>query len=358
MSIAFSLIAAIVFVIIALVSYLGAKSAQEKPLPAARNANVVTYDKNGNVIARDQSITPVAVKGAKASNIRSRMEAVHNFYRKQSQVQADVVIDRDEEQQRIFENYFHVLNYRTTTCNPLLKAMADLFMVLFLGGLISGLVGFIFGLINEETFGIVLGVIFLIAAVVFIILKISFQKKFEQTIKSTIAPKDLISHEEYEELVAKKVASLNLPSLSLDKLGVDDSQVGEVRPIILRDKSHTDISMTVFNRDDHSIHSSTQHVTVIYFTNDQLFVYKIRFDMCCNVQTEWTSEFFYQDICDISTKTDTNVLVLEDIKVEYSTVSFDIIASNSSIGFEMVGSDENLASIRGMQQKIRDKKNA
>lgn len=389
MSIVFALLPMLIFAVIGVVGYTGAKSAQARPLPNEKRNNTPTFDKYGNVSARDQQITPQAVKVASAKNLRPRMEAIHNFYRKQSQIQSDVVLERTEEQQRIFDNYFHVLNYRTTTCNPVIKALADLFFKLFLGGVIGGLLGIIFGIVDMEDdnpFGLILGVIFLIAAVVFIILKVLNQKKFELTIKSSIAPKNLMTDAEYEALVSQKIASFNLYALSLDKLGIDDSQVAEVRPIILRDKTIIETSMKVYNRNDNSLHSSTQYVTVIYFTNDQLFVYKVRFDMCCNLKTEWTSEFFYQDICDISTRTETNVILIdgegsntkeapqaqnkrgmnvsvkpkksEPIKLEYSTVSFEIIASNSTIGFEMVGSNENLASIRGMQQKIRDKKNA
>lgn len=390
MSIIFALLPILLFAVIGAVYYTSAKNAQKAPLPYEKRNCTPTYDKHGNVSARDHQITPQAVKMANAKNIRERMVAVHNFYRKQSQVQSDVVLERTEEQQNIFENYFHVLNYRTTTCNPILRAMATLFYHLFLGCFIGGILGVIFGFVDlddDNPFGLILGVALLLGAIVCIVLKSRYQKEFESSIKSFIAPKNLISDEEYENMVAQKIASLNLYTLSLDKLGIDNSQVEEVRPIILRDKTFIDTSMKVYNRNDNTLHSSTQYVTVIYFTNDQLFVYKVRFDMCCNLQTEWTSELFYQDICDISTRTETNIIIIdgepaakeaapqgsrsaagggvkvapkksEPIKLEYSTVSFEIIASNSSIGFEMVGSDENLASIRGMQQKIRDKKNS
>ena len=403
MSIALPLIAIAVFGVIAIAKYYMAMSVQDKPMPNEKVNNRIDYDRYGDVIARDKHLTPAAVKTTSASLLREKMTAVHNFYRKQKQTQSDVVCKRNEEQENLFMNYFHVVNYRTTTCSPVLKALADSFFMLMIGFAIGGLCGLIFGIIDEVSFGIALGVIFLVGAVVSLILRVLYQKKFEATVKSTIAPLNLISHDEYEALVEKRIESMNLYPISLEKLGIDDSQVEEVRPIILRDKSIIDTSMKTYDPEDGTIHSSTQHVTVIYFTNDQLFVYKVLFDMCCNLKTEWTSEFFYQDICDISTKTSTNIIVLEDenassrsssskrgknasrrsrknlksrnadnssadvvnpssksepIILEYSTVAFDIITSNSSIGFEMVGTDENLASIHGMQQKIRDKKNA
>ena len=401
MSIALPLIAIAIFAVIAFVKYSSAMSVQDKPMPNDKINNRIDYDRYGNVIARDRHLTPTAVKATSASSLREKMTAVHNFYRKQAQTQSDVVCKRNEEQERIFMNYFHVVNYRTTTCTPLFKALADSFVILVIGCIIAGVCGLIFGIIDEVGFGVALGVVFLI-------LKVMYQKKFEATIKSTIAPLNLISHDEYEELVEQRINQMNLSSISLEKLGIDDSQVAEVRPIILRDKAIIDTSMKTYDPEDGMIHSSSQHVTLIYFTDDQLFVYKVLFDMCCNLKTEWTSEFFYQDICDISTKTSTNVIVLDDeslnpqsgsgsgsgsanrksanrrkrknrknrasapatadavkstskrepILLEYSTVAFDIIASNSSIGFEMVGTDENLASIHGMQQKIRDKKNS
>ena len=122
------------------------------------------------------------------------------------------------------------------------------------------------------------------------------------------------------------------------------------------DKVIKNTSLTVRNKNNNSLHSSTQHVTYLYFTDEQLFVYKIQFDMCCNMQEEWASEFFYKDICDVSSYTRKNVLKAEDFEFEYSTVSFEIIATNSKIGFDLDGDNENVDSIQAMKQKIRDKK--
>ena len=142
----------------------------------------------------------------------------------------------------------------------------------------------------------------------------------------------------------------------MDRLGLDPDQVKEIRPIVIRDKVINKTSLTVSSEKDRSIHSSTQHVTYLYFTDEQLFVYKIQFDMCCNMQDEWASEFFYKDICDVSSYTSRNVLKVGNFEYEYSTVAFNIIASNSQIGFELNGANENVGSIQAMKQKIREKK--
>ncbi len=83
--------------------------------------------------------------------------------------------------------------------------------------------------------------------------------------------------------------------------------------------------------------------------------------MCCNKRDEWTSEFFYNDICDVSTKSERNILALgkdDKNKIEYGTTAVDIISTNSQIGFVFDSNNPAAASVHAMKQKIKERKQA
>ena len=293
---------------------------------------------------------------APAANIGDvdKTEVVSGYYRYQDDDQ--IVIKRSDEQQRIFEQYFVVKNIKTTTCDSSLKKKAKTIStvsnVLLWPGIILGAIG----LIGDKKALLVIGIIAVVSSIICRIVGSNTLKKFNDSIKVTVAPKKLMNDEEYEKLVDEKIESMNIAQLGLDRLGLDPDQVSDIHPIVLRDKVINENSLTVRNKEDRTVHSSTQHVTYLYFTDEQLFVYKIQFDMCCNMQDEWASEFFYKDICDVSSKTSRNVLKGDGFEFEYSTVSFNIIASNSQIGFDLDGDNENIGSIQAMKNKIREKK--
>ncbi len=279
------------------------------------------------------------------------------WYRYQEDNQ--VVIKRNEEQQRIKDEYFVVENFKTTTCDSSLKKKAKKIKSASSAMLWIGIILGAIGIVGDKTALLVIGIISVVASIVCRIVKSTLLKRFQESIKVTVAYKKLMTDAEYEELVAKRIESMNIGQVSLDKLGLDPDQVKEIQPIILKDKVIKDHSFKVKNEKNGNLHSSTQHVTYLYFTDEQLFVYKIVFDMCCNMQEEWASEFFYKDICDVTSYTNRNVIKFgkegKD-SFEYSSVSFEIIASNSKIGFDIDGDNENVGSIQAMKQKIRERK--
>ena len=351
----------IVVIILAVVCII--VSSTKKKNPQQNNGNGTSVGGNGTAGVNTEN-----------SNIgdMDKTEVVFGYYRYQDDDQ--IVIKRTNEQQRIFEEYFVVKNIKTTICESALKKKAKtlkiVFHILLWPGIILGAIGFfgdktelgaiatgqnIEAIVFKTALGVI-GVLAVIAAIVCKIWSSQTMKKFNASIKVSVAPKKLMTDEEFEQLVDAKIEAMNIAQLGLDKLGLDPDQVKEIHPIVLRDKVIDETSLTVRNKEDHSVHSSTQHVTYLYFTDEQLFVYKIQFDMCCNMQEEWASEFFYKDICDVSSYTSRNVLKADDLEFEYSTISFNIIASNSQIGFDLDGDNENVGSIQAMKQKIREKK--
>ncbi len=283
-------------------------------------------------------------------------ETVAGFYRYQDDDQ--IVIQRTAEQQKIFDEYFVVANIRTTDCKPALKITATiLYIVAIVFWVLTPLIG-VLGTLLFHSINLLWCILSAVIACVCCITGLVLKFLFVKSIRMETKPRALMTDAEYEDLVNAKIESMVLDQRSLVCLGLNAEQVAGIQPIVLRDKVVNDPSLTVYDRERHVYHSSTQYVTYLYFTAQQLYVYKVEFDMCCNMQDEWTSEFFYQDICDISSHTSRNVLKLDedDVGFEYTTTEFQIIASNASIGFEMDGNNEKIGTVLSMKQKIRERK--
>ena len=272
------------------------------------------------------------------------------------------VVERSEEQQKIFEEYFVIQNYQTIKCDIKWKKIGKICKILSLCAFVIGLLligGYVFN--STEGSGVdntlIFGAVGMVGGLVLLFVYIITKSIFEKSVSVTVAPKAIMTDEEYEALVEKKIQSLNIKQLGLEKLGLDPDEVKEISPIILSDDVVDEkYSLTVYSDTDKSLHSSTKHVTYIYFTDEQLFVYKLQFDMCCNVQDEYASEFFYEDICDVSSHVSKNIIKTNNKDYEYAKVYLNIIAYNSQIGFVLDGENENVGSLQAMKQKIREKK--
>ncbi len=274
----------------------------------------------------------------------SRGANYNPYYR--YQVDNQPCVARTSEQAKIFNEYFVIANkkFEKKWANIAAIIAAIVGVVMILVGLVSGV------LLDAGLKGKVCAVFGLICLFV----APGLFSYYNKTIKW--GPKSVMTDEEYKRRVAEKIAAMRIADRALRQLGLDEEQVREIEPIVLQDKVVDKISLTVYNELERTLYSSTQSVMYIYFTDDQLYVYKIQFDMCCNVVDEWTSEFFYTDICDVSSHVDKNVLTFGGNKIEYSTVSFSIVAQNTSISFTMDGNNAREASINAMRQKIREKK--
>jgi len=251
------------------------------------------------------------------------------------------VIERTPEQKKLVDKYFIVKNVETSN-----KALLGIGIVAMLVGIILAVVFFASGLDKKPL--IVIGAILIVVGIIFFIL---YSKSFHR-----MPPSDLISHEAYEQAVKDKIKEMNVARMGLLHLGLDEEQIREIKPVVFTDYEVIGTSLRAYDADKKKVHSSTQSVMYIYFTDEQIYVYKLQFDMCCNKQEEWTSEFFYADICDVSTYINKNVLDIGVATIEYSTLKVNIVATNSEISFSMENDKTAYASVHAMRQKVRERK--
>ncbi len=308
-------------------------------LPILKNLPIVKEIKKKRAAANEE--IKLSEKPDEISELK-----LQGYYRYQRDRQC--VVERTPEQLKILNEYFIIKKEKFEQKWAKLAAIiaAIVGVVMILVGLVRG-VFLDAGL--KSKFCLVFGIICLAFAVVLFL----FYKK---TIKWE--PKSVMTDEEYKRRVAEKIVAMRIADRALTKLGLDEEQVREIEPIVFSDKVVLPTSLRVYNPISKEVYSSTHEVTYVYFTDNQLFVYKTQFDMCCNVAQEWTSEYFYSDVCDVSSHVSQNVIAIGTSKIDYSRLYFEIIATNSSIRFELNGDNSCLASFMAMKQKIREKKRA
>lgn len=193
----------------------------------------------------------------------------------------------------------------------------------------------------------------------------------QKVIKYFMAPEGClsknISDEEYDQLVRDKCASLNLKQKALDKTGIDESQVKEIAPIEFQ-HWHYDKNTRVKRGKDGKYRTSSYQVTWMFFSDKQVFVYQYTFNMDEDGKKERTEEYFYKDITNFSTSSESEekesweagkgclnaVPTVSRQNVEHDV--FKLIVPGDQFLCDMVNDSEAESKIQAMKQKLREKK--
>ncbi len=181
--------------------------------------------------------------------------------------------------------------------------------------------------------------------------------------------KKAMTDAEYENLITAKVQSLNIKQKALDKLGLDESQVNEIEPVHFEGYVFDDKKAYSLKGKDNLWRSSAYQVTWIFFSDSQVFVYQYTFNMDEDGKKEATEEYFYRDITNFSTGS-------ESVEKEYYVTSgkgclatsqlqrasidtdrFALIVPGDKFYCSMNQSPYTEKAIQGMKAKLREKKN-
>jgi hypothetical protein len=172
---------------------------------------------------------------------------------------------------------------------------------------------------------------------------------------------------EYDSLVQSKYESLNLKQKALDKTGVDESQVNEITPCEFRHWHYDKNTRTKLGKDG-KFRSSAYQVTWLLFSDKQIYVYQYTFNMDEDGKKEKTEEYFYKDITNFSTSSESEDTVVLKVgkgcinkkpipvheKVDHDV--FKLIVPGDSFVCDMVNDSEAEGKIRAMKAKLREKK--
>jgi len=176
-----------------------------------------------------------------------------------------------------------------------------------------------------------------------------------------------LTDEEYDSMVMAKAKSTDFKQKALDKIGLDESQVNEVAPIHFEGYLfETKNNNYALRGKDNVWRSSAYQITWIFFSSTQVYVYQYTFNMDEDGKKENTMEYFYKDVTNFSTSSDSvekeTVAKVSCngtatyVRTTVDTNEFAIIVPGDKLKCAMQQNDYTEKAIQGMKAKLREKK--
>ncbi len=177
-----------------------------------------------------------------------------------------------------------------------------------------------------------------------------------------------LSDAEYDEMVRAVVNGTDWKQKALSKIGLDEDQLKEIDPIHFEGYYFDEKKTYAKYGADKKWRSSAYQISWLFFSADQVYLYQYTFNMDEEGKKEHTEEYFYKDITNFSTTSDTVEKEVPETSgcnnnVEYVKKSVDytrfaLVVPGDKLYCSMDQSDEYESAIQGMKAKLREKKNA
>jgi hypothetical protein len=171
-----------------------------------------------------------------------------------------------------------------------------------------------------------------------------------------------VSDEKYDAMVQAKIKSLNAKTKAMAKIGLDESQVKEIEPVHF-EGFHFDPKKTFTKKGkDGKWRTSAYQISWLFFSSTQVYLYRYTFNMDEDGKNETTEEYFYKDITNFSTSSDTVETPRWDPKAKKTilenvdTNRFALTVPGDKFYCSMEQSDYTERAIQGMKAKLREKK--
>ncbi len=177
-----------------------------------------------------------------------------------------------------------------------------------------------------------------------------------------------LTMEEYIKLVDDKCNQLDSKNKAIAKIGLDESEIQEIPPIVLASFVYDDDDDLLIKVSNGMAVSSQYAVTWIFFSATQIYTYKYIFDTTSDNTWEITNDFFYTDITCFTTvrqlkeKIDVNITKgclkagENTVKNNYVVDTFEIIVPGTSYRFSMRNSTTVEQSVQAAKAMLREKK--
>ncbi len=165
-----------------------------------------------------------------------------------------------------------------------------------------------------------------------------------------------VSDSDYDKAVKDYLS--NLKSIALDKLGVDESEVSEVAPIILGGYEFEGVDR-VKKGEDGKWRSNIYKVVALFFSPHELHGYTMRFNTLRDEKTEGTDVYFYQDIVSASTSSLTIKTTVDGKEITVNPEAFKLTTKGgTSFTVNLLDSAYGQESVKAMRALLREKKQA
>ena len=159
-----------------------------------------------------------------------------------------------------------------------------------------------------------------------------------------------LTDEAYDSLV--ELGIKNNSSDPKEYLALDDSEVMEIEPIELCGYEFSGACKVKFGKDG-KFRSNIYEKATIFFTKNEVHMYKATYDSIVDRVNESTEVLFYPDVVSVSTTSETKKA--GDISVNY--LSFNLMSKGGkAFSVALQGADGDQRSINAMRALIKEKK--
>lgn len=172
-----------------------------------------------------------------------------------------------------------------------------------------------------------------------------------------------ITDAEYEQMVLSVLRSNDYKKKAISKIGLDESEISEIEPIHFEGYVYDKQSLYRRGKDGKD-RSSKYQVTWLFFSTTQVYLYQNTFNMDEDGKRERTEEFFYKDITNFSTVSETEEVASYDPKqakevlVNIDSTKFSLVVPGDKLFCSMEQNEYTENSVKGMKAMLREKKNA
>ena len=167
-----------------------------------------------------------------------------------------------------------------------------------------------------------------------------------------------ISDSEYDSSVSGYAGSLS-KTKALRKLGVDESEVNEIAPIIMGGYDFKGADMFKEGKDK-LWRSNVYKVIMLFFSRNELYCYEARFKTTEDkILGESTDVYFYQDIVSASTASVSEKVNISGNEVTINSEAFKLTTKGgTSITVNILNAYQAQESVNAMRALLREKKQA
>jgi len=175
--------------------------------------------------------------------------------------------------------------------------------------------------------------------------------------------KKTVSDQEYDALVQSVLDSFNSKQKALNKIGLDESELKEIDPVHFEGYVFGDNNSFAKSGADNKWRSSKYQISWLFFNASQVYLYQFTFNLDEDGKKEATEEYFYKDITNFSTSSDTVETPYWDDKQKktllenVNTNRFALTVPGDKFYCAMEQNDYTERAIQAMKAKLREKKN-
>lgn len=172
-----------------------------------------------------------------------------------------------------------------------------------------------------------------------------------------------ITDAEYDAMVRAVLSKNDYRQKALAKIGLDEDQLKEVEPVTFEGYLFGKDSFAKQGNDG-KYRSSKYQVSWLFFSATQVYLYQNTFNMDEDGKKESTEEYFYKDITNFSTSSDTVETAFYDADKKETVLKnvnsnrFGLIVPGDKFYCSMEQNDYTETAIQGMKALLREKKNA